>query len=156
MRQTHWEINSTSRCTRWRSSTEHLSVSQNWTWDKAVLVTTAIVNREPPVTPEMYAVSIAHIIQKITASLGLLLYLSVLLLFCILIFCCLSLFLFFPLSLFHFTIGLLIGFSFFFRGEVGRLCRPRLLDFTLVWFRLTYVYGCFRICFIHPNPKKKT
>ena len=47
-----------------------------------MLVTTAIVNREPPVTPEMYAVSIAHNIQKIAASLGLLLYLSFLLLFC--------------------------------------------------------------------------
>ena len=157
MRQTHWEINSTSRCTRWRSSTEHLSVSQNWTWDKAVLVTTAIVNREPPVTPEMYAVSIAHNIQKITASLGLLLYLSFLLLFCF-SYIPLSI----PLSVFFLFVALsfhnrsLNWLFFFFRGEVGRLCRPRLLDFTLVWFRLTYVYGCFRICFIHPNPKKKT
>ena len=99
-----------------------------------LVTTTEIVNRELPVTPEMYAVSIAHDIQKITASLGLLLCLSVLLLFC---------FSYIPLSI-PLSFFLSIAFSFhnrflswlvFFSGGGGGGCID-LVFLILHWFGL--------------------
>ena len=143
---------------RWLSPTQHLSVSQNWMQGKAVLVTTtAIVNQEQLVTPEMYAVSIAHIIQKITASLGLLLYLSDLLLFCfsyIPLCIPLSVFLFVAFSFHNRSLSWLLFFRVRGRGGGSVLTSSSWFYIGLVWFNICS--QLFSYLFYPPFSKDRT